>query len=371
MAILYLLRRPDVDIRAITVSGTGVAHCDAGVSIVLGLVAVAQRDSVPVACGAEIPLEGTNSFPEPWRDGRDSMAESGVLPAGGSPSAESASAVIVAAAAASPTPPTAVLLGPHTNLAQALRDDPDLERMLAGIHIMGGAIDVPGNSLDNPDAEWNLWIDPVANAEVFATDLPLTIVPLDATGSVPLTEQFLSQLEANLATPEAEATLELVRTDPDATNGLFMWDQLAVVSLVEPSVVTWVELDVVVDPSTDPQRSGTLTVGAGRPARVALSADRSAFEFEYLSTLVGHAVDTASETDGVSSAKSEYITRADAVCTATNAESRIDSDRSSATTDRKPTAAQRQSGVRAQTRGYSSVPGRSPGASPCSVIAAL
>jgi len=316
MAILYLLRRPDIDILAVTVNGNGVAHCEAGVSVVLGLLAVAQQESVPVACGAERPLEGDNSFPGPWRDARDSMATAGVLPPGGAPSPESAPAVIAAAAAGSTVPPTVVLLGTHTNLAQALREHPDLGGKLGGIHIMGGALDVPGNALVNPDAEWNLWIDPVADAEVFATDLPLSIVPLDATAFVPMTEAFAELLASNLGTPEAEAALALLRTDSTATtSGLFMWDQLAVVALVEPTVVSWEVLDVDVDGSTDPQLGGTLTVGTGRPARVAVAADRSAFESEYLSTLTGRDVGpTGSGT--VSAARSGYIAEADRICAA-------------------------------------------------------
>src|SRR6476646_952575 len=38
MAILYLLQRPDVDVKAITVTGTGEAHCDPGIKHALGLV---------------------------------------------------------------------------------------------------------------------------------------------------------------------------------------------------------------------------------------------------------------------------------------------------------------------------------------------
>lgn len=40
MAILYLLQRPDVQVRAITVAGTGLAHCAAGGDI----TGVARKD---------------------------------------------------------------------------------------------------------------------------------------------------------------------------------------------------------------------------------------------------------------------------------------------------------------------------------------
>jgi uncharacterized membrane protein YraQ (UPF0718 family) len=41
MATAYLLANPDVQVDAITVSGTGLVHCDAGVRNVLALLALA------------------------------------------------------------------------------------------------------------------------------------------------------------------------------------------------------------------------------------------------------------------------------------------------------------------------------------------
>src|SRR5215510_8526692 len=43
MAILYLLQRADVQVEAITVSGTGESHCGPGVEHALGLVALAGK----------------------------------------------------------------------------------------------------------------------------------------------------------------------------------------------------------------------------------------------------------------------------------------------------------------------------------------
>ncbi|MEA3501659.1 MAG: nucleoside hydrolase [Actinomycetota bacterium] len=297
MAILYLLRRPDIEIVAVTVSGTGVAYCDAGVAIVLGLLAVGGEDQVPVACGAEIPLEGANAFPKAWRGAMDTIAASGVFPPGGNPVTDDAPSLIATAVSESPAPPVILVLGPHTNLAQALRDHPDLASEIAAIHLMGGAVEAAGNTFDNPRAEWNLWIDPVADAEVFATDIPVSIVPLDATAAVPLTTWFADRLAEHLTTPEAQAVHDLLTADPTTlSSGLSFWDQLAAVTLVESAVATWQELDVTVLQQGGPENAGTLAAGMGRPATVAMAADREAFESEYLSTLTGEEV-AASEWD--------------------------------------------------------------------------
>jgi len=291
MAIFYLLRRDDIDVLAVTVSGTGVAHCDAGASIVLGILAVAQRDGIPVACGSEDPIEGTNAFPDDWRTAMDVFDASGVLPSGGNPTAGDASSLIAETAAASPIPPVVLVLGPHTNLAQALRDHPDLESQLAGIHMMGGAVATSGNTFVNPRAEWNLWIDPVADDEVLATGLPVAIVPLDATAFVPLTTWFADQLARHLSTPEAQAVHDLLVADPATlSSGLSFWDQLAAVVLVEPEVASWQDLKVTILQMGGSESAGTLAAGLGRPASVAMAADRRAFEREYLSTLTGEDV---------------------------------------------------------------------------------
>jgi hypothetical protein len=73
MAILYLLQRPDVAVRAITVAGTGLAHCDAGTQHARDLVALLAAGSIPVACGRETPLQGTHHFPPDWRVAADQL----------------------------------------------------------------------------------------------------------------------------------------------------------------------------------------------------------------------------------------------------------------------------------------------------------
>ena len=55
-AILYLLQKPDVDVLAITVTGTGEAHYDPGVKNALGLVKLADQAPIPTACEVEVPL---------------------------------------------------------------------------------------------------------------------------------------------------------------------------------------------------------------------------------------------------------------------------------------------------------------------------
>ena len=74
-----------------------------------------------------------------------------------------------------------VAVGPLTNVALALRKDPDLPGHLAGLTIMGGGAHA-GNV--TPVAEFNVWADPEAAAITFSEAAPLTMVGLDVTHRV-------------------------------------------------------------------------------------------------------------------------------------------------------------------------------------------
>lgn len=63
VAILFLLQVPDVDVRAITVSGTGECHSRPGVENVTRLAGLTARPNVPVADGQETQLRGSHRFP--------------------------------------------------------------------------------------------------------------------------------------------------------------------------------------------------------------------------------------------------------------------------------------------------------------------
>ncbi len=234
MAVLYLLGRPELDVRAITVSGTGEVHCDPGVGIAAGLAALAGHPDIPVACGPEEPLAGDNTFPISWRQAADD-AWGMQLPAGAPPSALAAPELLVSVIAASPEPVVVFTDGPLTNLAAALSLDPGIAGNIEMAFVMGGAVDVPGNTPRNPDAEYNLWVDPVAAAEVFASGMPITLVSLDATSQVPMSGLHLRVLQEHQATPIAAAVVTMLEANAGflESGEMFFWDQVAAALLVD------------------------------------------------------------------------------------------------------------------------------------------
>ncbi len=292
MAILYLLQRNDLAVQAITVAGTGEAHCEPGVKNALGLVALADYEPIPAACGRETPLQGNHAFPDSWRTWVDSLT--GLeLPAGGEPSQMAAVELITSILQSSLNPVTLFASGPLTNLAELFQSDPSLTGKVEMLYIMGGAVHVPGNvkssvpEIDNVTAEWNIYADPTAAKIVFESGVPITLVGLDATQNTPASREFYAALSDRHITPEAEWLYELYTRNAYLyeSDTMYFWDQLTAVVLSDESVVEIVPDMVCVTVEEGPG-SGQTVSAEGCPAmRVAVSADRQKFEQLFLDTL--------------------------------------------------------------------------------------
>ena len=76
------------------------------------------------------------------------------------PSDENAVDFIVRTVKAHPNEVTLLVIGPATNIALAIRKNPEIIPMVKAVVYMGGAIDVPANT--TPSAEFNWWFDPEA-----------------------------------------------------------------------------------------------------------------------------------------------------------------------------------------------------------------
>jgi inosine-uridine nucleoside N-ribohydrolase len=288
MALLYLLGRPEVDIRAITVSGTGEVRCGPGAEIAAGLVALAGANGIPVACGPVVPLAGANAFPSDWRSAADE-AWGLELPAGDALSENPAPDLLVSVISASEQPMVVFNDGPLTNLATALRLDPGIAAGIAMVYVMGGAVDVPGNTPASPDAEYNIWVDPMAAAEVLAAGVPVTLVPLDVTKQVPLEARHLRALEEHNTTPAVAAALTMLQ--PEAIGDLYFWDQLAAAILVDESLAGFETMTLEVTTDGGPSVVGvTRRALHGNEVRVAVTVDAARFEREFLSSLAGEDV---------------------------------------------------------------------------------
>ena len=235
LALSLLSSRRDVAIEAVTVAGTGLATCPRDAYRAARILRFLRRGAVPVACGRGSPLAGFNAFPPDWREAAGKLG-AGLHPARGAVSRLDAPDLIARAAGDSPAPVTLLTLGPLTNVAEALRRHPSIRTRIRRIVAMAGAVNVPGNVGPGHDrAEFNVWVDPVAAREVFASGIPVTLVPLDATNQVPVEPLLVRQIERR-STREATIAKKALRAlaGPFPT---FYWDPLAAAVVVDSGVV--------------------------------------------------------------------------------------------------------------------------------------
>ncbi|WP_431278979.1 nucleoside hydrolase [Leifsonia poae] len=178
VALAYLLASPEIEVVGIgTVSGN-VSSAQAAENT-LRLLALAGREDIPVAIGAHDPLAGSFDGGAPHVHGVNGIGNIDLPPAVAVPLAEDAARLLVRLAHEHAGRLSVITVGPVTNIALALRLDPDLPSRVADVTTMGGAALVPGNV--SPVAEANIWNDPEAAAELLKADWPVTLVPLDVT----------------------------------------------------------------------------------------------------------------------------------------------------------------------------------------------
>jgi purine nucleosidase len=165
---------------------------------------------------------------------------------------------IVDTVMAAPGEITLVSIGPLTNVALAIKVEPRLKDNLHRIVAMAGAVRVPGNL--NPVLEFNAMYDPEATFIVLHSDIPITLVPLDATMQTCLTLEDVTRLgkaSHPLARYLAQVTEPWIRwnTERNHLAGCRLHDPLAVAAAIDPTLLETQPMHVTVE------LEGRLTAG--------------------------------------------------------------------------------------------------------------
>jgi len=259
LALLYFLSNSLFKVEAVTIS-CGEAHPEVFAPHVQSLLAGLGGADIPVGVGREAPLEGNNAFPDPWRQLSDEFW--GISYPEGTVSLEAvpAAGLIVETLNTATQDVLVFVSGNHTNLAEALRLDPGIAAHIRAVHIMGGGIYVPGNiqsdwsEINNTVAEWNIWVDPVAADEVFASGLPLHLTPLDATNQVLWTQTDALAWTAS-GTPEGALAGDFLQwmLDSWSVESVYIWDLVAAVAASDPALCpeTSLSVDIVTQPGAE------------------------------------------------------------------------------------------------------------------------
>lgn len=187
---------------------------------------------------------------------------------------------IVSTITSNPNEVTIVSIGPLTNLANLIQNAPtEIINLVKEIIVMGGAVKVLGNV--TPYAEFNIFCDPHAAKIVFNCDLPITLVGLDVTHKIILTETHLETLETK-GTPATEFIGKIARFYAKfhrSIDGCYLHDPLAAAVAIDPTIVTQKELHIDVVTEDSKKIGKTYEVNATEGSRISVCLDVDAEKF--------------------------------------------------------------------------------------------
>ncbi len=257
-AIMMAHCHPDIKIEAITtVSGNvGVEHTAANALKILDIL---DAEPVPVYAGAASGLvtEGQNAS---YVHGEDGLGGVDIPESKRKLEEKPAALALIDLAKENPGELELIAIGPLTNLALALRLDPELPSRYKKLVIMGGAHFAQGNT-PNYSAEFNLYADPDAAAVVFANWPKFTMISWEATIShgMPI-EDFTALFEfdnkrSKFLRDITQHTIKFLREVLNREMS-FAADPLAMAVLMEPEIV-----EEVAERYVQVERTGELSRG--------------------------------------------------------------------------------------------------------------
>ncbi|MCO1496809.1 nucleoside hydrolase [Limosilactobacillus reuteri] len=248
LAIAYALADPEVDLIGI-VSSYGNNLLDVCAENSLKLLELLGHTDIPVFKG--LPHSCTTDHFDVMQVSKDIHGDNGIgdveLPTP-SRTLEEQSGVDFYIEAAHKYGKDLIIIptGPMTNLAAALKKDPEIADLIGNVTFMGGALTVEGNV--TPVAEANINQDPKAADEVMKSNLPLTMVGLDVTLRTLLTKNETKQWR-ELGTASGKVFADITDFYIDAyynldidKRGCALHDPLAVGVGVDPSFVSTISL---------------------------------------------------------------------------------------------------------------------------------
>lgn len=254
VAIMLAGLHPDLDLVAVSVvnGNVPVDNCTDNTLRTLDWIG---RSDVPVYEGLSHPIV-RDDFPTPRATKRDPKVHMAVLPlppATSTKKALSAPIFLSQAFAEQPGMITLVAVGPLSNLAAAIAIDPKFPENCAELIIMGGAVN---KSNITPSAEFNIWADPEAAAQVFRAPFrKITLVPLDATHEALVSREQCEMLRA-LGSPASKASADIIEhringyeeTQPTGTPRTApVHDAVCVAALVDRDIIETKHVNVVIE----------------------------------------------------------------------------------------------------------------------------
>ncbi|MHC5228711.1 nucleoside hydrolase [Enterococcus sp. LJL99] len=254
MALLMALASDEIELLAVTTSA-GNQKPEKTFANAKKLLALANREEIPVAKGANKPLLrdliiAENIHGKTGLDGAE-------LPEPSVPDLTiPANDLIANMLRDSEEKITLVATGPLTNIAIFLLSHPELKEKIEMISFMGGAC-FGGNYSSH--AEFNIYVDPEAASIVVNSGVPIAMFGLDVTLKAQLFENDIKEIRV-IGNPVATTMADLLDffnltttvpfwADKDHVEGIHMHDPCAVAYIIDPTLFTVYPMNVQVETS--------------------------------------------------------------------------------------------------------------------------
>ncbi|WP_019912461.1 nucleoside hydrolase [Paenibacillus sp. HW567] len=261
LALILAIKSGVLSVEAIT-AVAGNYPVDITSANALKVVELLGRTDIPVAKGMARPL--VRELPsDPFSHGSDGQAEVH-LPDPVTPLYTShAVDLIVEMIKKNAGDIHIIALAPLTNIALAMMKAPEIIPMISGITAIAGSYGLNRYSTanatgDNPQSEWNVYVDPEAADYVFKSGVPLQAIGLDVSThfDVNFTEEELLELEAS-DKPEAAALHQMIRfvLGRGFESYCVLIDSMAVAAVIDPSLIQYLTAKVGIE------TKGHLTLG--------------------------------------------------------------------------------------------------------------
>ena len=252
--LLVLAQSSQVEVLGATVV-SGDQWRDEEVAHTLRLLEIIGRTDIPVVPGAALPLVRRREEAQRWQERYGKVAYAGawddrwwhepfVVPAlpEGAPttkaSNEDAAHFLIRIVRKYPHEVTIYEGGPMTNLALAISIDPEFPELAQELIFMGGSLSPNTDNPEfasNPRHEFNFWFDPEAAQIVLRAPWKKIIcTPTDISIKTHLTPAIVKEIEAS-GTPLARYLSRFAMYSPGAD---IMWDELAAVAWIDPTLIT-------------------------------------------------------------------------------------------------------------------------------------
>jgi inosine-uridine nucleoside N-ribohydrolase len=282
-SILLFLQAPDVDVLGIPL-GAGDQWIKEQTQRTLRAVEIAGRADVPVVPGAVTPLINSKEESEIWEEQWGQFSFKGAWTARtyhppdvvpelkeGVPRLkaldEHAANFIVRMVRKYPNQVTIWAGGPLTNVALALRLDPEVATLARELVLMGAGFNVGQGGIHriNGRREFNWWFDPEAvRIAMSAPWRKITITPVDISVKTRLGDDIKAEI--------ARSKHPVAAYHTQFAGGSYMWDEISALAWMDPSLITrQQELYVNIDIDHGPSYGQTIfvekdqEVGQGQP----------------------------------------------------------------------------------------------------------